>query len=403
MKSNLQCKIESIGDNLEPLLFFNHIMNSLGLYIHIPYCLHKCGYCDFNSHPENREESEVYVSALLSEIEHYAPKLAGKTVPTVFFGGGTPTLLPPASLDKILGKVKNHYNLSKDCEITIEANPATVKQETLEQIRSFGFNRISIGVQSFDADELKFLERVHSVEEIHTTVDRARLAGFSNLSLDLMSGLPGQSPEKWKLNLQQALKKKPSHISAYGLTIEPATSFFKLQQRGLLSLPHEETQLEMFQATIEIFSSAGLVQYEISNFARPGFECRHNLNYWDNGEYLGLGAGASSYLNGERFKNTNLPSRYIREVQAKGSAVESTEKLDLLHAMGETIMLGLRRLKGIPIEEFENRFQISFKKVYGNVIDPLLDEGLITLNQNRMALSRRGIFLADSVILKFLA
>ena len=218
-----------------------------------------------------------------------------------------------------------------------------------------------------------------------------------------MSGLPGQSPEKWKSNLQQALKKKPSHISAYGLTIEPATSCFKLQQRGLLSLPHEETQLEMFQATIEIFSSAGLVQYEISNFARPGFECRHNLNYWDNGEYLGLGAGASSYLNGERFKNTNLPSRYIREVQAKGSAVESTEKLDLLHAMGETIMLGLRRLKGIPIEEFENRFQISFKKVYGNVIDPLLDEGLITLNQNRMALSRRGIFLADSVILKFLA
>ena len=213
----------------------------------------------------------------------------------------------------------------------------------------------------------------------------------------------GATAEKWKSNLQQALKKKPSHISAYGLTIEPATSFFKLQQRGLLSLPHEETQLEMFQATIEIFSSAGLVQYEISNFARPGFECRHNLNYWDNGEYLGLGAGASSYLNGERFKNTNLPSRYIREVQAKGSAVESTEKLDLLHAMGETIMLGLRRLKGIPIEEFENRFQISFKKVYGNVIDPLLDEGLITLNQNRMALSRRGIFLADSVILKFLA
>ena len=378
-------------------------MNPLGLYLHIPYCLHKCGYCDFNSHPENREESEIYVSALLSEIEHYAPQLAGKTVSTVFFGGGTPTLLPPASLDKILGKVKNHYNLSRDCEITIEANPATVKQETLDQIRSSGFNRISIGVQSFDADELKLLERVHSVEEIHTTVDRARLAGFSNLSLDLMSGLPGQSPEKWKSNLQQALKKKPSHISAYGLTIEPATSFFKLQQRGLLSLPHEETQLEMFQATIEIFSSAGLVQYEISNFARPGFECRHNLNYWDNGEYLGLGAGASSYLNGERFKNTNLPSRYIREVQAKGSAVESTEKLDLLHAMGETIMLGLRRLKGIPIEEFENRFQISFKKVYGNVIDPLLDEGLITLNQNRMALSRRGIFLADSVILKFLA
>ena len=378
-------------------------MNPLGLYLHIPYCLHKCGYCDFNSHPENREESAIYVSALLSEIEHYAPQLAGKTVPTVFCGGGTPTLLPPASLDKILGKVKDHYNLSRDCEITIEANPATVKQETLEQIRLSGFNRISIGVQSFDADELKLLERVHSVKDIHTTLHRARLAGFGNLSLDLMFGLPGQSPEKWKSHLRQALEKKPDHISAYSLTIEPATSFFKLQERGLLSLPPEEIQLKMFQATIEILPSAGYYQYEISNFARPGFESRHNLNYWDNGEYLGLGAGASSYLNGERFKNTNLPSRYTREVQAGGAAVESTEKLDLLHAMGETIMLGLRRLKGIPIEEFENRFQISFQKVYGKVIDPLLEEGLITLNQNRMALSREGIFLADSVILNFLA
>lgn len=382
---------------------FNHTMNFLGIYLHIPYCLHKCGYCDFNSHPENLEESEVYVSALLSEIGHYSTKLTGKTVSTVFFGGGTPTILPAASLDKLLNNVKNHFNLSSDCEITVEANPATVKQETLEQIHSSGFNRISIGVQSFSADELKLLERVHNEEEIHTTVDRARQAGFDNLSLDLMFGLPGQSPEKWKSNLRKALEKKPDHISAYSLTIEPATSFFKLHERGLLQLPAEETQLEMFQNTIDTLQSAGYEQYEISNYARPGFESRHNLNYWDNGEYLGLGAGASSYLNGERFKNTNLPSRYIREVQAGGSAVESTEKLAPLHAMGETIMLGLRRLKGIAINDFENRFQISFKKVYGKVIDPLLDEGLITLNQTHMALSRKGLYLADSVILKFMA
>ncbi len=378
-------------------------MPTLGIYLHIPYCLHKCGYCDFNSHPENREESEVYVPALLSEIDYYAPRLAGKMVSTVFFGGGTPTLLPPASLDIILGSVKNHFNLSSDCEITIEANPATVERETLEQIRSSGFNRISIGVQSFDAEELKLLERVHNEEEIHTTIGRARLAGFDNLSLDLMFGLPGQSPVKWKSHLRQALEKKPDHISAYSLTIEPATSFFKLQERGLLQLPPEEIQLEMFQDTIEILQSAGCQQYEISNYAQPGFESRHNLNYWDNGEYLGLGAGASSYLNGERFKNTLLPSRYIREVQTQGSAVESTETLAPLNAMGETIMLGLRRLNGIAIEDFENRFQISFKNVYGKVIDPLLNEGLITLNQNHMALSRKGLNLADSVILKFMA
>ena len=378
-------------------------MSNPGIYLHIPYCLHKCGYCDFNSHPENREEEEVYVSALMSEIDHYAQQLEGKTISTVFVGGGTPTLLPPEHLDKILGSIKTHFNLSQDCEITIEANPATIKQENLAEIRSSGFNRISIGVQSFDTDELKLLERVHNVDEIHTTIDRARRAGFDNLSLDLMFGLPDQLPEKWMSNLHNALEKNPDHISAYGLTIEPATSFFKLHERGLLTLPSEETQLEMFQSTIETLQSAGYQQYEISNYARTGFECRHNLNYWDNGEYLGLGAGASSYLNGERFKNTALPSRYIRSVREDGAAVESTETLTPLHSMGETIMLGLRRLKGITIEDFENRFQISFNKVYGKVIDPLLNEGLITINQNHMALSRKGLFLADSVILKFLA
>ena len=378
-------------------------MSSLGIYLHIPYCLHKCGYCDFNSHPENEEEAEAYVSALLLEIDHYAHRLTGKTFSTIFFGGGTPTILSPLSLKNILSKVKSLFNLNSDCEITIEANPSTIKQETLKQIRSAGFNRISIGVQSFDATELKLLERVHNVKEIHTTIDRARLAGFDNLSMDLMFGLPGQSPEIWKSHLIQAVAKDPNHISAYSLTIEPATSFFKLQERGLIHLPDEEIQLEMFKDTIETLQSAGYEQYEISNYARTGFKSRHNLNYWDNGEYLGLGAGASSYLNGERCKNINLPSRYIREVQAKGSAVESTETLDLLHSMGETIMLGLRCLKGIAIKDFENRFQISFINVYGKVIDPLLNEGLITLNENRMALSRKGLFLADSVILKFLA
>ncbi|MBT5868736.1 MAG: radical SAM family heme chaperone HemW [Nitrospinaceae bacterium] len=378
-------------------------MNSLGLYLHIPYCLHKCGYCDFNSHPENQAEAEVYISALLAEIDHYAVKLKEKKVPTVFFGGGTPTILPPDHLDKILGRVKNRFDLTQNCEISIEANPATVECETLEQIRLSGFNRISIGVQSFDAEELKLLERVHNQEEIHTTVDRARQAGFNNLSLDLMFSLPGQSPEKWKSHLQQAVNKKPDHLSAYGLTIEPATSFFKMQERGLLQLPHEDIQLEMLETTIGFLQSAGYEHYEISNYAKSGYECQHNLNYWNNGEYLGLGAGASSYLNGERFKNINLPSRYIREVQVGGTAVESTERLEPLHAMGETIMLGLRQLKGISIENFENRFQVSFNTVYGKVLAPLLEERLITLNQNRMALSRKGLFIADSVILKFLA
>tara|TARA_B100000686_G_C16595555_1_gene865786 strand:+ start:31 stop:939 length:909 start_codon:yes stop_codon:yes gene_type:complete len=299
--------------------------------------------------------------------------------------------------------LKENFNLLPDCEISIEANPATLQKETLEQIFSSGFNRISIGVQSFDSEELKVLERVHSKKDIDKTIDQARLAGFKNLSIDLMFSLPDQTPKKWRSNLQQAIEKNTDHISAYGLTIEPATSFYKLQERGQLQLPPEEIQLEMFQTTIDFLLSAGFEQYEISNFAKPGFECKHNLNYWDNGDYLGLGAGASSYLNGERFKNINLPSLYIKKIETEGLAVESVEKLDILHSMGETIMLGLRRLRGISILDFEKRFQISFDSVYGKILDPLVEEGLITLNQNRISLSRKGIFIANSVILKFLA
>lgn len=376
---------------------------NLGLYLHIPYCLHKCGYCDFNSHPENQEESSHYVEALLKELKAYSPSLKNYTVSTVFMGGGTPTILPPSQLKKILDSVKQGFNLTADCEITIEANPATIKLETLQEIRAAGYNRISIGVQSFDEKELQFLERVHNEEEIHTTVQRARSANFENLSMDLMFALPDQTIAKWNSHLKQAIVKDPDHLSTYNLTIEPATAFYKLHQRGKLSLPHEDIQLEMYETTIQTLENAGYQQYEISNFSKPGMESQHNINYWNNGEYLGVGAGASSYLNGERFKNTNLPSIYIREIGLKNNAVESREQLEPIHAMGETLMLGLRLLKGISIEVFENRFQVSFQKIYGNVIESLLNQELIIFNQNRIALSRKGLFLADSVILKFMA
>ena len=189
----------------------------------------------------------------------------------------------------------------------------------------------------------------------------------------------------------------------YNLTIEPTTSFFKLHKKGKLRLPHEDIQLEMYKTTIQTLEDAGYQQYEISNFSKPGMESRHNINYWNNGEYLGMGAGASSYLNGERFKNTNLPSNYIREIGAKENAIETRERLEPMQAMGETLMLGLRLLKGISIDVFENRFQVSFQKVYGKILEPLLNQELITFNQNRIALSKKGLFLADSVILKFIA
>ena len=235
----------------------NDITMNLGLYLHIPYCLHKCGYCDFNSHPENQVESVHYVQALLKELKFYSTTLKSYNVPTVFMGGGTPTILPPSQLKKILDTVRQSFNLTPDCEITIEANPATIKLETLQEIHAAGYNRISIGVQSFDEKELQLLERVHNEEEIHSTVHRARSANFENLSMDLMFALPDQSTEKWQSHLKQATAKNPDHLSTYNLTIEPATAFFKLQEKGKLCLPHEDIQLEMYETTIQVLEDAG--------------------------------------------------------------------------------------------------------------------------------------------------
>jgi oxygen-independent coproporphyrinogen-3 oxidase len=378
-------------------------MNSLGLYIHIPYCLHKCGYCDFNSHKINPEEMGSYVAALLREMKHYSKGLAkDKQIATIFLGGGTPTTLDIHLLEEILQTIRHRFDVSDDCEITFEANPATVSLEPLQKMRTAGYNRISIGVQSFHEPELKLLDRIHSEEEIHMTVDRAREAGFDNLSLDLMFALPGQTMTSWENNLQQALNKNPEHLSTYNLTIEPETAFHTLQAKGKLTLPPDDNQLEFYKKSIQTLTEAGYQHYEISNFCKPGMECQHNLIYWNNGDTLGLGAGASSFLGGTRFKNCNLPARYIREIEATSTAVEFREQLEQNKAMGEALMLGLRLRDGMNIEPFEERFQTSFHKTYDQVISSLTKKNLITLNDNRIALSAEGLFLADSVILEFM-
>lgn len=378
-------------------------MNRLGLYFHIPYCLHKCGYCDFNSHPINYGEIDGYLRALLRETEHRAQAAAGRKVTTIFLGGGTPTTLPVASLQKILEKCHQCFAIGSDAEITLETNPATIHRDELKSLRRAGFNRISIGAQSFIQRELSLLERVHGVEEIQHTVDRARQAGFDNLSLDLMFALPGQTAADWEYSLAQALANTPEHISTYNLTIEPGTTFHKQYSRGELKMPAEDDQLNLYKMSIKTLKAAGYRHYEISNFAKPGKECRHNLNYWENGEYLGLGAGASSFFNGARFKNCLSPSRYIREAESRGNAVEFSERLEPEKAMGETMMLGLRMLKGISLKQFEKRFHIPFSKVYASVIPSLLQQKLISMKNDRVSLSRKGLYVADSVILEFIA
>ena len=375
----------------------------LGLYIHIPYCIHKCGYCDFNSHPIKKDEMDHYIDALVVEMKHYA-KIYTNTniIKTIFLGGGTPTTLNPFQLERILKECVNEFTIASNAEITIEANPATVGIELMKSIRTMGYNRISIGVQSFDKAELKLLDRAHGPKEIHSTVDCARKAGFDNLSLDLMFAVPNQSLSSWENNLNKALEKNPEHLSTYNLTIEQGTAFSKLQSNGKLIMPDDDHQLELYKKTIERLTKKGFHHYEISNFARRGKECKHNITYWENKNTLGLGAGASSYMNGTRFKNINLPAHYIRQVKEKKIAVEHSETLELRQAMGETIMLGLRLLQGISIHQFEKRFQISFINLFRNIISALKEKELVIIEKDYLRLSQKGLFWADSVTLEFI-
>ncbi len=375
----------------------------LGLYIHIPYCIHKCGYCDFNSHPIKQDEMNHYIDALVAEMKHYAKTYSSTNIiRTIFLGGGTPTTLTVYQLERILKECVSEFTVASDAEITIEANPATIDIEQLKSIRQTGYNRISIGVQSFDKAELKLLDRAHGPEEIHSTVDRARKAGFDNLSLDLMFAVPNQSLSSWESNLNKALEKNPEHLSTYNLTIEQGTAFSKLQSNGKLIMPDDDHQLELYKRTIERLTKKGFHHYEISNFARRGKECKHNITYWENKNTLGLGAGASSYINGTRFKNINLPAHYIRQVKDKKIAVEHSETLEPRQAMGETIMLGLRLLQGISIHQFEKRFQISFINLFRNIISALKERELVIIEKDYLRLSQKGLFWADSVILEFI-
>ncbi len=377
-------------------------MDAIGLYLHIPYCLHKCGYCDFNSHNIDEAEMEPYVRALLTEMEHYGQATGDRRVNTIFFGGGTPTTLAFADLARILKACHQHFKVDPEAEITCEANPATIPQSDLKQLREAGFNRLSVGVQSFDPAELKQLERVHTVDEVFLTVARARQAGFDNLSLDLMFGLPGQTARQWESNLQQGIGLNPDHLSAYNLTIEPGTVFHKQQAQGHLVMPSGDFQRELYEITIDTLTGAGYAHYEISNYAKPGKRCRHNLNYWTNGEYIGLGAGASSAFNGERFKNVNLPARYIAQINESKMAVESRETPDRRQSMGEAVMLGLRLRDGLHLATFEQQFGVSFSEAFGGTVARLEKMELIELHDGRAALTREGLFLADSVIVEFI-
>jgi oxygen-independent coproporphyrinogen III oxidase len=379
------------------------------LYVHIPYCISKCPYCDFNSHvvPEIPEAS--YTEALISELNHYAPmdQWRARTVQTIFFGGGTPSTFKPSSIGLVLERAAALFDVDSRCEITLEANPGTVDRKNFAGYRAAGVNRISLGVQSFQPHLLKFLGRVHSTDEAIEALQVIGGAGFENFNLDLIYANPGQSLRDLEADLDTALSFQSPHLSAYNLTIEEGTPFHHEYRCKKFELLSEEEEIAMAELVERRLSHAGLERYEISNYARPGFHSRHNVNYWQGGDYLGVGAGAHSYksiaadgIYGRRCWNEKSPARYMNRVKESGQAVTDTEESEFAKATGEYMFSGLRLIEGVSLRAFSTRFGKKILELYP-AIPGWVSEGLMEITGDRLRFTRRGLLVANSIFVHF--
>ena len=379
---------------------------SLAVYVHIPYCARKCAYCDFNSYDRFGEpQVERLIRALRREMALAArrPEVTGRPVTSVFFGGGTPTVLNGEQLADLLTTLTSLFPLAPGAEVTSEANPGTVDEAKLAAMRQAGFNRLSLGAQARQDHLLERLGRIHRAPEVEESVRAARRSGFDNLNLDLMYGLPGQTLADWRDTLDWAVSLRPEHISAYSLIIEPGTPFGALHERGLLTLPGEDLEAAMDEMVLETLPKSGLEGYEVSNFARTGHRCRHNLVYWHNEEYLGLGPGAFGFLGGERSWNLRRPQDYEAALLEQDRLpVEDRERPDPATSMGETVMLGLRLTEGLELERFRRRFGRSLQEVYSEPLQRLVGLGLLERGPGHVRLTRRGRQVGNRVFAEFL-
>ncbi len=377
------------------------------LYLHIPYCQAKCPYCDFNSHAASSWPEDDYTGALMAEMKRRAADVAfkGNSVSTIFFGGGTPSLFQPASIGRLLEAAAKIFGIERDAEITLEANPGTVNQEKLYGFRSAGVNRLSFGAQSFNDSTLKFLGRIHGADETREAARMAHRAGFERLNLDLIFAVPGQTAADVTRDIAEAATLEPDHVSAYNLTFEEGTAFFTEMRHGRIRPLESDEQAAMFAAVREELPRRGYAMYEISNYARRGRECRHNLTYWHNETYLGLGAGAHNYARagaaGRRWWNERNPARYIALVSETGTAEVGSESVEPRVAMGEFVFLNLRLREGFARADFERRFSASFGDIFGSRATRLLEGGLLEDREGRIRLTDRGLELADSVFAEF--
>ena len=367
------------------------------IYIHIPFCIRKCDYCDFLSGPSGPKEQADYVQALLREIQA-VEEGEGRSVSSIFIGGGTPSVLDERLLGDILKEIRNRFKIEECAEITIEVNPGTANIGKLQAYREMGINRLSIGLQSPQDRELKILGRIHNYEQFLETYQEARTVGFDNINIDLMSAIPDQTYEGWVKNLRTVAELEPEHISAYSLIVEEGTPFAARK----LNLPDEDTEYNMYEATAQILKEYGFEQYEISNYARKGRKCRHNVGYWTRQDYLGFGLGASSLYGKERFANTADMKKYLENSKNPEKIREKEPSLTREDEMAEFMFLGLRMTKGISKADFQRCFGCTIESVYGEVLEKYESMELLLEKYGRIFLSREGIHVSNSIMAEFL-
>jgi len=381
----------------------------VGIYVHIPFCTAKCGYCDFNSYAGHEHLIPSYTSALEHEAALWRDALAGREVESIFFGGGTPSLNPPREMAAVLDALRRYFTVAADAEVSLESNPGSVSTEYLRALRVAGFNRLSIGVQSFDDEELVTLDRIHTADDARRAYEAAREAGFDNVNLDLIFGLPEQPLKAWRRSLEEAIALAPEHLSLYALTVEEGTPLARDIARGRTHAPDPDMQAEQYEWTQDRLGAAGYEHYEISNWSRPGRHCRHNLIYWQQREYLGLGAGAHSHLNGARFSTVLLPERYMALVAETAEAADGRmrhvlegETVTPALAMADALILGLRLVDGVDTGAFASRFGRSVDDVYGDVLDEFAAHGILERTPTHIRLTRRGRLLANELFERLL-
>lgn len=376
-------------------------MDKISLYIHIPFCAQKCLYCDFPSFARKDHLRKAYIEALNKEIISLREKHNNLEIKTIFIGGGTPSVLEAHELECLLKEIAK-LNMAKDIEYSMECNPGNLTEEKLEVMKKYGVNRISMGLQAKQDNLLKGLGRIHNYKTFKENFLLAKKVGFNNINVDLMFGLPNQRLNEWEETLREIISLEPAHISAYSLIIEEGTAFYNLYEKDKLKLPTEEEERKMYHLAKEILEENGFNQYEISNYAKEGKECRHNLAYWNMDNWVGVGSAAASYINGKRIKNISSVEEYINFINEKGEAVEEIINNSKNDNMEEFMFMGLRKINGIDENEFKNRFSMNINDVYGEILNKYIDEGLLIRKSGRIFLSEKGIEISNVIMADFL-